>query len=145
MRKRLFATVITICLGVAVVATAATTPESKIPKLEGGPEQIATEIVHEFFGAIETKNYELAYQLVNDTRFIDKDVQIDFYDEMNGTTNFESIAITNTVVLSDSLVALTVEEDDYPYEVTVEKIDNNWKLVLGEDNPSEVAAYSPTN
>lgn len=142
MKKRLAVTALSLFLSFSVVASAAPNNDSLVVE-EGNPEQVAQKVVEGYLTAMESKNFEAALELVVDTRYPDKEVQLEKYEKYSDKTNFDDVSIVDTKVLSDTSVVVSIEEDSYVQDLNVKKIDDTWKLILGDGNPSTVAALNP--
>lgn len=110
------------------------------------PEETAKQTVQKFFKLLENGKYSEAADLASDSRFADKQKQIEKYEKYSKKMDFPNIKVLSAKAESDSKVNVTVEELDsgktFVEDVSVIKDGQNWKVVLSNDEAATTKEIS---
>jgi len=110
------------------------------------PEVIAETVVQQFFDAMANRDFDKATDLVVDPRYKTKEKQIAKYDHYNSVSDFDSMKITSVDAKDEETVTVTfvgkVSGVNSTNELNVKEINNEWKLLLGDDDPATIAAVN---
>lgn len=110
------------------------------------PQGAAKLVVQEFFDAMSEEKFAEATELVVDLRYPSKEKQIAKYKHYNSVSDFESMKIVDASLKDEANVVVTFEGNvsgiDSKNEIYVKEIDEEWKLILGDDDPATIAALN---
>lgn len=133
-------------LTVAIIGTTAFFSNSAISHASETPENSAKQVVQQFFDAMTNENYTEASELAVDLRYSNKQKQIEKYEHYNSVSDFKNMTIIDTVVKDQSNVVVTFEGNvsgiDSKNDLIVKEINDEWKLILGDNDPATIAVLN---
>ncbi|TDL63260.1 hypothetical protein [Paenibacillus amylolyticus] len=115
-------------------------------KASDNPEVAAKLVVQKFFDTMSEGNFAEATELVVDLRYPSKEKQIAKYKHYNSVSDFESMKIIDAHTENESTVVVTFQGNvsgvESKNELYVKESEDEWKLILGDDDPATVAALN---